>query len=66
VVAPLRDRRDACKLFVSSPEDFSHKLDVLRSHCEVEGREYEAIRKTATYTGDVLGDPDGFMADTKR
>ena len=32
-----------------SPEGMAHKLDVLRSHCEREGRDYAAIVKT--YTG---------------
>jgi len=37
---------DACNLF-PSPE-VAHKLDVLRAHCEREGRDYDAIEKTAT------------------
>ena len=35
---------DACNLF-DSPE-LAHKLDVLREHCEREGRDYAAIEKT--------------------
>ncbi|MFC4031565.1 LLM class F420-dependent oxidoreductase [Streptomyces polygonati] len=34
----------ACNLFVS-PE-LEHKLDVLRAHCEAEGRDYDDIEKT--------------------
>jgi alkanesulfonate monooxygenase SsuD/methylene tetrahydromethanopterin reductase-like flavin-dependent oxidoreductase (luciferase family) len=30
---------DACNLFASSPEDIAHKQDVLRAHCEAEGRD---------------------------
>jgi F420-dependent oxidoreductase-like protein len=56
---------DACNLFASSPEDVAHKLEVLRAHCEAEGRDYDTIRKTATYTAPVLDDPDAFMADAK-
>src|SRR3954452_22991639 len=37
---------DACNLFGSSPEDIAHKLDVLRAHCETEGRDYDSITKT--------------------
>ena len=37
---------DACNLF-GGPET-QHKLDVLREHCEREGRDYETIEKTAT------------------
>jgi F420-dependent oxidoreductase-like protein len=36
---------DACNLF-PTPE-ISHKLDVLREHCAVEGREYDSIDKTS-------------------
>ncbi len=36
---------DACNLFVG-PE-LERKLDVLRTHCEAEGRPYDAIEKTA-------------------
>jgi F420-dependent oxidoreductase-like protein len=57
---------DACNLFASSPEDVAHKLDVLRSHCETERRDYDAIRKTALYTGPVLDDPAAFLADAER
>jgi len=37
---------DACNLFASSPADVTHKLDVLRRHCDDLGRDYDAIRKT--------------------
>jgi F420-dependent oxidoreductase-like protein len=57
---------DACNLFASSPEDVAHKLDVLRSHCQTEGREYDAIRKTALCIGPVLDDPAAFLADAER
>ncbi|HVU62253.1 MAG TPA: LLM class F420-dependent oxidoreductase [Mycobacteriales bacterium] len=35
---------DACNLFYGA--DLSHKLDVLRQHCEDVGRDYDAIEKT--------------------
>lgn len=41
----------ACNLF-SSPE-LARKLDVLREHCEREGRDYAEIEKTAYYAYDV-------------
>jgi F420-dependent oxidoreductase-like protein len=34
----------ACNLFASP--DLEHKLDVLRGHCEAEGRDYDEIEKT--------------------
>jgi alkanesulfonate monooxygenase len=37
---------DACNLF-GGPEA-AHKLEVLRGHCEREGRDYDTIEKTAT------------------
>jgi F420-dependent oxidoreductase-like protein len=43
----------ACNLF--GGPDLAHKLDVLREHCEREGRDYDDIEKTAVYLFD-LGD----------
>lgn len=37
---------DACNLFDGGDEFVTHKLDVLRGHCETEGRDYDAIEKT--------------------
>jgi alkanesulfonate monooxygenase len=37
---------DACNIF-NGPEA-AHKLDVLRGHCEAEGRDYDTIEKTVT------------------
>jgi F420-dependent oxidoreductase-like protein len=37
---------DACNIFAQSPEFVKHKLDVLREHCEREGRNYDDIEKT--------------------
>jgi F420-dependent oxidoreductase-like protein len=42
---------DACNLF--GGQDLEHKLEVLREHCEAEGRPYEQIEKTVTYAFDV-------------
>jgi alkanesulfonate monooxygenase SsuD/methylene tetrahydromethanopterin reductase-like flavin-dependent oxidoreductase (luciferase family) len=57
---------DGCNLFGTSLEDVAHKLDVLRSHCEAEQRDYDAIRKTVVYVGPVLDDPDAFLANAGR
>jgi F420-dependent oxidoreductase-like protein len=55
---------DACNLFASSPADVAHKLDVLRRHCDDQGRDYDSIAKTALYVGpSVLDNPDRFLAD---
>jgi alkanesulfonate monooxygenase len=37
---------DACNLF-AGPEA-AHKLEVLRAHCDREGRDYDEIEKTVT------------------
>jgi F420-dependent oxidoreductase-like protein len=40
----------ACNLF---PGDIPHKLDVLKAHCETEGRDYAEILKTAYFWFDT-------------
>lgn len=44
---------DACNLF--DGDDLPRKLDVLREHCEREGRDYAEIEKTSL--GHLTGDP---------
>ena len=46
---------DQCNLF-NSPE-LEHKLDVLKQHCENEGRDYDTITKTVYHILDI--GPDG-------
>ena len=42
---------DACNLFTHSGVDgVRHKLEVLRRHCDTEGRDYDTIRKTVLHT----------------
>jgi len=53
---------DACNVFGSSPADVAHKLEVLRSHCDAEGRDYDAITKTVLAVRPALADVDGFVA----
>ena len=47
---------DACNLF-DQPEA-AHKLDVLRGHCEREGRDYDEIEKTVTTMADLSNGPE--------
>ncbi|HVQ95126.1 MAG TPA: LLM class F420-dependent oxidoreductase [Mycobacteriales bacterium] len=54
---------DACNLFGSSPTDVAHKLDVLRGHCDAEGRDYDSIAKTVLFIPPVLAEVDAFLAD---
>jgi F420-dependent oxidoreductase-like protein len=58
---------DAGNLFATSQDDVAHKLDVLRRHCDDEGRDYNGISKTALYVGPpVLDNTDQFLADAQR
>jgi F420-dependent oxidoreductase-like protein len=57
---------DACNLFGSSPEDVGRKLEVLRSHCDAEGRDYDAITKTVLAVRPALADVDGFLDAAER
>lgn len=54
---------DACNLFASpgadGPAQVRSKLDVLRAHCEREGTDYDAIRKTVLYTAAPATGSDG-------
>ncbi|GIH03155.1 LLM class F420-dependent oxidoreductase [Rhizocola hellebori] len=54
---------DACNLFATSPDDIAHKLGVLRTHCDAEGRDYDRIAKTAVFVRPVLSDVDAFLTD---
>ena len=56
---------DACNLFATSPDEVGHKLDVLRGHCDTEGRDYDEIRRTVLYMGDAAneGDLDAFTRE---
>jgi alkanesulfonate monooxygenase SsuD/methylene tetrahydromethanopterin reductase-like flavin-dependent oxidoreductase (luciferase family) len=42
---------DACNLFPSP--DLARKLEVLRAHCDTEGRDYDEISKTVYFRFDV-------------
>jgi alkanesulfonate monooxygenase SsuD/methylene tetrahydromethanopterin reductase-like flavin-dependent oxidoreductase (luciferase family) len=54
---------DLCNLFGTSQEDVTRKLDVLRTHCAEQDRDYNRIGKTVAITGPVLADVDAFLAD---
>ncbi|WP_117209497.1 LLM class F420-dependent oxidoreductase [Allorhizocola rhizosphaerae] len=54
---------DACNVFGTSPADVARKFDVLRGHCEAEGRDYDRIEKTVLFVRPVLADIDAFLAD---
>ena len=43
---------DATNVFASSPADVAHKYDVLRAHCEREGRDYNSIERSIIHRMD--------------
>jgi F420-dependent oxidoreductase-like protein len=54
---------DACNLFAGGPDQVAHKLEVLRRHCDDEGRDYDTIEPTIlAMGGNPLDDPAGFIA----
>jgi F420-dependent oxidoreductase-like protein len=53
---------DACNMFGTGPEDIARKLEVLRSHCDAEGRDNDRIEKTVLAVMPALADIDGFVA----
>lgn len=53
---------DACNLFLSSPSDIAHKLEVLDGHCRAEHRDPAEVVRTGLYIGDPLSDPDALLS----
>jgi F420-dependent oxidoreductase-like protein len=54
---------DACNIF-SGPQA-AHKLEVLRAHCEREGRDYDAIEKTTMLSIDDTATKDDVLAQLR-
>jgi len=56
---------DACNLFLTTPDELAHKLDVLREHCGAVGRDPGTVRVTALGTGERLlaDDVPGFVEE---
>lgn len=56
---------DACNLFgtADGAKEVARKLDVLRGHCDAEGRDYDTIEKTVVAARGPLEDRDGFLAE---
>ncbi|ROS75434.1 LLM class F420-dependent oxidoreductase [Cellulomonas sp. PhB143] len=54
---------DACNLFAETPDELSHKLDVLHRHCDDVGRDPAEIRVTTLAAGEELmrDDVDAFV-----
>ena len=54
---------DACNLNVTDVEEVAHKLQVLREHCDAEGRDYATIEKTMQGgPANPVADPDASCA----
>jgi F420-dependent oxidoreductase-like protein len=56
---------DACNLFGAPPPDVAHKLDVLRRHCDAEGRDYDRITKTVLVHRPPLEETEAFLDDLR-
>lgn len=55
---------DACNLFGGERDVVAHKLEVLKGHCETEGRDYDEIEKTIIYSAvNPATETDKFLAD---
>jgi F420-dependent oxidoreductase-like protein len=54
---------DACNVF--GGPDVATKFDILRAHCEAEGRGYDAIEKTVCVVRPPLADVDGFLEEVE-
>jgi alkanesulfonate monooxygenase len=54
---------DACNIFPTP--DVAHKLDVLRAHCEREGRDYDEIEKTTTFGVSADSNPAELLAQLR-
>ena len=57
---------DACNLFALGHDEVKRKLDILKDHCEAEGRDYNSIKKTMNGGGDPLSDVDGFLREMEQ
>ena len=54
---------DACNFFARHGDDWlRHKLDVLRTHCEAEGRPYGEISKTVIADQQAMREPSGHIS----
>ncbi len=54
---------DWCNCYAKTPAEAGRKLDILREHCQREGRRFEDIRKT--WSGTVIVDRDHQQALTR-
>ncbi|GAA0994341.1 LLM class F420-dependent oxidoreductase [Subtercola frigoramans] len=57
---------DACNLFDVGLDGLTHKLEVLRGHCDDLGRDYDAIEKTVITGADRFDDADAFLASMEK
>jgi F420-dependent oxidoreductase-like protein len=56
---------DSCNLF-GEPAEIAAKLDILRGHCEAEGRDYATITPTVLNRTDPFEDRGGFLAEAEQ
>jgi F420-dependent oxidoreductase-like protein len=56
---------DACNVF-GDPAEVKHKFDILRGHCETEGRDYDAIERTNVVSLLIARDEQALAAKRAR
>jgi F420-dependent oxidoreductase-like protein len=57
---------DACNIIARTADDVAHKIQVLRGHCDREGRDIDTIKITVLSFADPVGDPDGFLREAEQ
>src|ERR1700761_5663699 len=57
---------DATNLFGGDIDNLKHKLDVLRAHCDTEGRDFDEIEQTVLCRIDPVTQPDEFFAEVEQ
>jgi F420-dependent oxidoreductase-like protein len=57
---------DACNLTVREVDGLKHKIDVLRGHCDRQGRDIDDIKITVLAFADPIADPDGFLRQAEQ
>jgi F420-dependent oxidoreductase-like protein len=56
---------DECNL-IGAPDAIAAKLDILRAHCETEGRDYATLNPTVLLVGEPFDDLDGFLSSAQQ
>ncbi len=58
----VAEHADIWNGFLTTPDEYRHKLDVLRGHCADAGRPYEDVRKSLTFRAILAGTEEAARA----